>query len=65
MPVNIAIQLNYLFGDILLHSPVLKGTVSTDIGLHFSFWKIKLVLSAGPLMVLTFFYFVVPDIFKN
>jgi hypothetical protein len=29
---------------------------------HLSFWKIKLVLSAGPLMVLTFFYFVVPEI---
>jgi hypothetical protein len=43
----------------------LKGTVSPDIGLHFSFWKIKLVLSAGPLMVLTLVYFVVPDIFKN
>jgi hypothetical protein len=28
-----------------------KGTVSPDIGLHFSFWKIKLVLSAGPFMV--------------
>jgi hypothetical protein len=41
-----------------------KGTVSPDIGLHFSFWKIKLVLSAGPCMVLTFFYFVVPEIFK-
>jgi hypothetical protein len=43
----------------------LKGTVSPDIGLHFSFWKIKLVLSAKPLMVLTFFYFVVPEILKN
>jgi hypothetical protein len=42
----------------------LKGTVSPDIELHFSFWKIKLVLSAGPLMVLTFFFFVVPEIFK-
>jgi hypothetical protein len=42
-----------------------KGTVSPDIALHFSFWKIKLVLSAGLLMVLTFFYFVVPEIFKN
>jgi hypothetical protein len=42
-----------------------KGTVSPDIGLHFSFWKIKLVLSAEPHMVLKFFYFVVPEIFKN
>jgi hypothetical protein len=42
-----------------------KGTVSPDIGLHFSFWKIKLVLSAEPLTVLKFFYFVVPEIFKN
>jgi hypothetical protein len=31
------------------YMPVLKGTVSADIGLHFRFWKIKLVLSAGPL----------------
>ncbi len=42
----------------------IKGTVSPDIGLHFSFWKIIFVLSAGPLMVLTFFYSVVPEIFK-
>jgi hypothetical protein len=42
----------------------IKGTVSLDIGLHFRFWKIKLVLSARPLMVLTFFYLVVPEIFK-
>jgi hypothetical protein len=48
-----------------MHDPTLiNGTVSPDIGLHFSFWKIKLVLSAGPLMVLTFFYFAVPEIFK-
>jgi hypothetical protein len=42
-----------------------KGTVSPNTGLHFSFWKNKLVLSAGLLMVLTFFYFVVPEIFEN
>jgi hypothetical protein len=42
-----------------------KGTASLDIGLHFRFWKIKLVFSAGPLMVLTFAYFTVPEIFKN
>ncbi len=52
-----------------LHCPILalnfKGTVSPDIVLHFSFWKIKLVLYAGPLMVLTIFYFVVPEILKN
>jgi hypothetical protein len=48
-----------------LSGTLAKGTVSPDIGLHFSFWKINLVLSAGPLMVLTFFYFVVPEIFKN
>ncbi len=35
------------------------------VGIHFSFWKIKLVLSAGPLMILKFFYFVVPEILKN
>jgi hypothetical protein len=46
-------------------SSFFKGTVSPDIGLHFSFWKIKLVLSAGLIMVLTFFYFIVPEIFKN
>jgi hypothetical protein len=46
-------------------SSLVKGTVSPDIGIQFSFRKIKLVLSAGPLMVLTFFYFVVSDIFKN
>jgi hypothetical protein len=40
---------------------LIKGTVSLDIGLHFSFWKIELVLFAGPLTVLTFFYFVVPE----
>jgi hypothetical protein len=44
---------------------LLKGTVSPDIGLNFSFWKIKLVLSAELPMVLTFFNFVVPEIFKN
>ncbi len=43
----------------------LKGTVSPDIGLRFSFWKIIFVLSAGLPMVLTFFYFVVPEIFIN
>jgi hypothetical protein len=42
-----------------------KGTVSPDIGLHFGFWKIIFVLSAGLLMVLKFFYFLVPEIFKN
>ncbi len=47
-----------------LHCTV-KGTVSPDIGLHFNVWKIKLVLYAGLLMVLTFFYFVVPEMFKN
>jgi hypothetical protein len=41
-----------------------EGTVSPDIGLHFSFWKIKLVLSAGQLMVLTIFYSVIHEIFK-
>jgi hypothetical protein len=41
-----------------------KGTVSPDIGLHFRFWKIQLILSAGPLMVLKFSYFVVLDIQK-
>ncbi len=44
---------------------VVKGTVSPDIGLHFRFWKIKLVLSIGLLNVLTFSYFVVPEILKN
>jgi hypothetical protein len=39
--------------------------ISPDIGLHFSFWKIKLVLVAGLLMVLTLFVFVVPEIFKK
>ncbi len=43
-------------------APWLKGTVSPDIGLHFRFWKLKLVLSAGSLMVLTFSYFAVPEI---
>jgi hypothetical protein len=43
----------------------LKGTVSPDIGLYFRFWKFKLVLSAGPLLVFTFFYFIIPEIFKN
>jgi hypothetical protein len=33
----------------------LKGTVSLDIGLNFTFWKIELELSAGLLVVLTFF----------
>jgi hypothetical protein len=42
-----------------------KRTVSSDIGLHYRFWKIKLVLSAGPLMILSFFNFVIPEIFKN
>jgi hypothetical protein len=50
--------LNHIFHEF-------KGTVSPDIGLHFWFWKIKLVLSAGPLVVFTFFYFVVPEILKN
>jgi hypothetical protein len=52
-----------LFGQVGQVLAYLKETVSPDIGLHFSFWKIKLVLCAGPLMVLTFFYFVVPEIF--
>jgi hypothetical protein len=51
------------FPDSICHE--LKGTVSPDTGLQFSFWKIKLVLSAKPLMVLTFFYFVVHEILKN
>jgi hypothetical protein len=34
---------------------VLKGTVSRDIDGYFRVYKIKLVLSAGPLMVFTFF----------
>ncbi len=38
--------------------PLPKGTVSPDIGLNFSVWKIKSVLSVRPLMVFTFFYFV-------
>jgi hypothetical protein len=42
----------------------IKGTVSSDIGLYFRFRKIKLVLSARPLMIVTFFYFVVLEIFK-
>ncbi len=41
-----------------------KETVSPYFVLDFSLWKIKLVLSVGPLMVLTFFYFKVPKIFK-
>jgi hypothetical protein len=32
-----------------------KGTVPHDIGLYFRFWRIKLVFSAGLLMVITFF----------
>jgi hypothetical protein len=40
-------------------------TVSPDIGSYFRFWKIKLVLFAGQLMVSTFFYFVVMVILKN
>jgi hypothetical protein len=43
----------------------IKETVLSDTELHCSFWKIYLVLSAEPLMVFTFFYFVVPEIFKN
>ncbi len=38
----------------------IKGTVSPDIRLYFRFWKIKSVLSAGPLTVFTFLCFVVP-----
>ncbi len=45
--------------QVLLHADVIsldfKGTVSPEIGLYFSFWKIKLVLPAEQLMVLTFF----------
>jgi hypothetical protein len=33
----------------------IKGRVSPDIELYFRFWKIKLVISAGPLMVFAFF----------
>ncbi len=61
----VPIIIPYFFYRMFSASVLLKGTVSLDIGLHFSFWKIKLVLSAKPLMVLTFFYFVVPEIFKN
>jgi hypothetical protein len=56
-------QFCFKYSPICTHS--FKKTASPDIGLQFSLWKIKLVLSAGPLMVLTFFYFVVPEIFKN
>jgi hypothetical protein len=31
---------------------------------YFRFWEIKSVLSVGPLKVFTFFYVVVPEIFK-
>jgi hypothetical protein len=48
-----------------MKSGIFKGAVSPDIGFSFRFWKIKLVLSAGPLMVFTFFYFVGPEIFNN
>jgi hypothetical protein len=55
----------HMFNCLICKPGEFKGTVSPDIVLHFSFWKIKFVLSAEPLMVLTFFYFVVPEIFKN
>jgi hypothetical protein len=42
-----------------------KGTVSPDNRLYFRFWDIKLVIFAGPFMVFTFFYFIVPEIFKS
>jgi hypothetical protein len=58
-----------LFRGISLRSEFksddIKGTVLPDIGLYFRFWKITLVFSAGPLMVLYFFYFVFPEIFNN
>jgi hypothetical protein len=41
-----------------------KGTVSPDVRLYFRFWQIKLVLSAGPLVVFTLFSFVFIDLFK-
>jgi hypothetical protein len=47
----------------IFRSPIacsFKGTVSPDIGLQFRFWKFKLVLYAGLLLVFTFFYFIVP-----
>jgi hypothetical protein len=37
---------------------------SHDIDGHFSVYKIKSVLSVGPLMVFTFFYLVVCEAFK-
>jgi hypothetical protein len=59
--VSRGLQLNLRTTGVNVHIHVhvclyrqFKGTVSSDIVLHFRFWKIKLVLSAGPLVVLTF-----------
>jgi hypothetical protein len=46
-------------------SVFIKETVSPGRGVQFRFGEIKSVLSAGPLSVITFFYFVVPKIFKS
>jgi hypothetical protein len=43
---------------------LLKGTVLPDIGFYFDIYKSKSVLSVGPLLIFTFSYFVVPEIFK-
>jgi hypothetical protein len=45
---------------------MLKGQSHQILGyIFFSFWKIKLVLVAGLLMILILFFFVVPGIFKK
>ncbi len=42
-----------------------EGTVSPDIVFYFRVYKLKSVLLVRPLLVFTFFYYVVPEIFKN
>jgi hypothetical protein len=49
----------------LVTSTEAKGAVSPDICFQFRNYKFKSVLSAGPLMVITFFHFVFPGIFTN
>jgi hypothetical protein len=43
---------------------MIKGTVSPDIGYNFRVWKIKSLLSVEPLMIFTFMFYIVSDIFK-
>jgi hypothetical protein len=74
----VSVRLKHVAGDVGHSCPFLWRSIA-QVGAYFLLLKnlffkvinvafmlsIKLVLSSEPLMVLTFFYFVVPEIFPN